>query len=167
MIISADIDCLMTQNDHFRWYWSSYHWKWSFLLILILLWLNKIILWYGTCYEWIRSFRDINPIMIENDHFVILIVLWLKMTISLTMILLWLKMIISPYLDRLFTDHDHFRWCWSSYDWTRSFRLILIVLWLTRAFPTILIILWLDNIISIDIESIMTEDDHFFWYWSS
>jgi hypothetical protein len=66
-----------------------------------------------------------------------LIFLWLKMIILLILIVLWPKMIISVDIDPL-TPEKSFHWYWSTYPWKNHFA---------------------------DIDRLMTENDHFPWYW--
>jgi hypothetical protein len=107
----ADIDHLITEQDHFLWYWSSNHWKLSFPLLLIISSLNKII--FADIDRLMTEndhFADIESPMTENDHFS-----WYrsfydrKTSFRLLVIVLWLKMIISFDIDRLMTEQDPFR----------------------------------------------------------
>jgi hypothetical protein len=123
-LIFADIDRLMNQKDHFRWYCSTYNWKRLFHLVLFVFWMTLIIsadivwlifekiicanidrlliekidfLWYWSSYHWISSF----PLILFD---------------------LWLKQIVSFGIDRLMIGNDHFHWYCSTYLWKDHLR---------------------------------------------
>jgi hypothetical protein len=189
---------LWLKNHHFPWYWSSYQWKRSFPVIFIVVLLIKFIShsidhlmtdqdhfhWNWSSYSWTRSFRDIDPLMTENDHLEDIDLLitnkvyfpsfwssydWTWSFLLILIVLLLIKF-ISHHSGRLMTENDHLEYInllitnkvyfpssWSSHDWTRSFSLILIVLWLKKIISANIDHLLPKQLISADIDRLNNE----------